>query len=742
MKISKKFMSLVLCVAMLVTMMPTVFADSPSISVVAKDEVDERIVYSDSFGSDGSVTSSTVEGAIAYDIGQGNYALNMVSGSSEKSSYSHTFSSPYADVSGGQYSISYDIYMKSQSTSQATANLLNISGTTYNINNNRGWLISHQPFTYSSSNSDYFVVKGTDIRLYNERWYHIEHYFDVVSGYIYDYITDDEGNCQVKVNNNGYNVAKIEAFTIATYNNGSSDLLLDNITITNKSIKVSSMPESVEVSESISFNVTLPEDFDSAIVLVDGEAICNISPVIGKNSYDVTIPAGMLSVGNREIMVSASYSDFRSNSLISNIKILKNFDKGITLKDSVLTTDVENFNSLGSVSALNDGAALNGSSFYDKYLSNWMTANGTSNISRTIGASGSADDYALKISQANTLLQLSKGNKSVRMAEKGLFFIEFDLNISDGATIQLDGVIPFWAASGNFIISGNKVNVAKNVLTPGSWYRFKMILDIDEAKWYCYLGDDLIINGDKAVTLVNGVSTEVAVKDVKFDNIRFYCRGGSFAIDNLKVYNTVEDATVTSASYDSTAITNKSIPATAKTLNLTLSDKALAPALADIELYADGTKIDATNVSTADGVVSITLPALKANTDLDVVIKNTVAGIENDIKETFYVTDASGYFFKSAGVIKSGAKLIGTVRHFGNTGFTPVLASYNSNELTSVAATSYYYANSSGNHAKLFGHSAYTMAITPSSADSAKIMAWSGLTYATPKMTATSYNIN
>ncbi len=745
MKISKKIVSLLLCMAMLAAMIPTVFASGSTITVTANNQTNNLTVYSDQFNVSGSdSTGVTLSNASAKQVQGDNYALNFVSDAATVSSYNKKFTNPYADVSGGQYSISYDMYINSISSTKSSDNFLNITGTTYRINGTRSWLISHQPFTYSSNHSDYIVAKGTDKRIYTQRWYHIEHYFDVVAGYTYDFVTDDEGNCFVHNNTNGYDVAKIEEFTIATYANGSSDILFDNITITNESIKISSMPESVEASESFSFNVTLPEGFESAVILADGEILGNISPVSGKNSYDVTVPAGALAVGNREIIVSASYSNGKAISASKSVLINKTTDKGITLQNSTLTTDVEDFNSLGSVAAFNDGGTLDGSTFYDDYLDNWMTANGTKSISRVTGASEESNDYALCITDTGTdpLLQLSLGNKGVRMAEEGQFVIEFDLNITDGTTIQIDQVIPFWAASGNFIISGNKVNVAQNVLNPGSWYSFKMILDIDEAKWYCYLGDDLIINGNKAVTLVNGVSTEVAVGDVKFDNIRFYCRGGSFAIDNLKVYNTVEDATVTSASYDSTVITNKAIPATAKTLNLTLSDTTLAPTIDDVELCVDGTEVNATAVSTTEGVVAITLPALKANTDLDVVIKSTVDGLENDVTETFYVTDASGYFFKSAGIVKSGAKLISTVRHFGNTGFTPVVASYASNELTSVATARFDYTNSHGNHAKLFGHSAYNMVLTPSSADSAKVMAWNDLTSATPKMTAASYTLN
>lgn len=724
MKISKKFMSLVLCVAMLVTMMPTVFADSPSISVVAKEEAVNLTLSADAFNANGSATERvTLTDATSAEVATGNYALHM---SNSTSKYQKSFASPYADVSGGQFSISYDLYVNSFTpTTLASNTFFSIGGKNDAMStatSKSQWMINFSPFRVGKGVTDSIVLGDSGINLPNENWYHVVHYFDAYSGCRTDYVIDENGKIMSRSSNEGYGIKDIQYFSITSNSAVCGNYYLDNIMLKDESIKISSVPESVEASESVSFNVTLPEGFEAAVVLADGETIGNISPVTGKNSYDVTIPAGVLSAGNREIMITASYSDGRTISTKADILIVKDNILGLN-KDNgtAISTEVQTFDSLYNSATVADDGTIS-ISYTAIQASGWMS--GDAGLLMP-GPSGKDGDYALlTLNSTNGRLLQLVGISNGPAATEGIVVFEFDLWVSSAATdlrFYPYGTTGSTFMDDNTILGGATVNGEE-------WTPIRLVYSIAE----------------QVAEVTVGTTTFTYARKMNFStNFRIQTNNGTiFAIDNARVYNVVDDATVTSASYDSTAITNKTIPATAKTLNLTLSDKALAPALADIELYADGTKIDVTNVSTTDGVVSITLPALKANTDLDVVIKNTVAGLGNDIKENFYVTDASGYFFKPVGVIKAGAKLIGTVRHFGNAGFTPVLASYNSSELTSVTAISYHYANSSSHHAKLFGHSAYTMVITPSSADSAKIMALSGLSLATPKMTAASYNIN
>jgi len=724
MKISKKIVSLLICMAMLVAMIPTVFAEGSAISVTAKDEAVSKILSTEDFVSIDSAEKTTLTTAESVTLDDGNNVLQM---SASGAKYQRAFASPYADVSGGQFSISYDLYVDSITQPASGSTVLFTVGGKNNpiVSGASQWMINFSPFRVTAVSPDYIVWYDTDTRLYTKNWYRIIHYFDAYTGYRTDYIIDSEGNVRSHARPEGNGIAAVQYFSL-TSNYSSADFYLDNITLKDESINISSMPENIDVSENLTFNVTLPEGFESALVLADGNVIGNINPVSGKNSYDVEIPAGTLEIGNREIMVSASYADFKPRSTSAYVTVAKENIAGITNKNGVvLSTETETFDALVSKANYSE---VNG--YWIAYNTAEKNTSWQTNAASYLvpGPSGENGDYGVELRASSNLIGIYNLGTNAA-ASKGRLVLNFDVLLSAAYTnVQISDAMAFTAGQTNFI-NANKL-VSQIDISPNVWTNINMEYDFDDEVWY------ITANGQTVTKAAGGTKT--------FTECRFTLRSASatFAIDNARVYNILEDATVTSASYDSTVITNKAVPASAKTLSLTLSDSTLAPTLDDVEVYADGEEISAQAVSAVDGVVTITLPALAAHTDLDVVIKNTVEGLENDITESFYVTDANGYFFKSAGVVKFGDKIIGAIRHFGNSNFEPIAAAYNDKELAAIKSAEYRYSNTSSHHAKLSGHTAYGIVLTPDAADSAKVMAWDTLDSLTPKTLAPLYNLD
>lgn len=698
------------------------------VSVSSKDDVEEFTLYSKDF------TGTSVPSGISCGYNE-TYRTKtetaIVDNALKVTATSHTGTSgtnygdlrfaqsPYSQIKGSKYEISYDVNFSSFDASAADKTILKMSAVTQN----GGWLINRELFKIKANDTNnVYLIGASSGSLSVGQWYHVKHVFDTASGKETVTVSNESG-IVASATASASAVTEIRRFNFAFLQ--PSEVLFDNFEIYCKYAGVSSLASNVASYSPVSFDVVVPEDCTTAQVTADGVVIADIVPQTGKNIYAVSIAKDTLAPGTHEIGITAqSGGDTLSNSQSVTIDNIYDGEYGISLvNDALLTTEAETFDSLGNVAALDDGAAMNGDTFYDKYLNNWMTAGGTSNISRTAGKSGQSGDYALQIAYNNNpLFQLKKGNKGVRMADKGKFVMEFDLNlVKDGTLIQLDQVIPFWAATGNFIIAGNKVNVAGNVLETGKWYNFKMVLDIDNAKWYCYLDNELIIDGKPAVTLVDGVSTPVAVSDVKFDNIRVYSRtGGAFALDNIKVYRTeLPVVTAESASYvkasESVEITDGVIPADASELAVTLSD-AIDVTAEDVALYEDGVEIAASSVVSADGVVTIGLPALSGNSKLDVVIKDTADGIYTPVKESFCVTDASGLYFAKKGITVSDGVCKIVFEHCGKGSYKAIAAAYDGNKLTAVNSATAYMA------------SGLTVVTLPAeSEDGIKLMLWNSI---------------
>ncbi|MBQ4631500.1 MAG: hypothetical protein IJB70_10995 [Clostridia bacterium] len=746
MKNSKKIVSLLICIAMLITMIPTVFAEGSAISVTAKDEAADLTLFNETFGASGSVNEKvTAAYASNYrtktefsyvEKETGDYALEVTS-----STHTGTSGNNYGevrnalasgvemDVSSGQYSISYDICINSFTTASETSQIFTkISASTTPGVTSGTSNINRTVLTVSTADNNAALVFGTGTRLEIGKWYNIKHYFDVVSGIEYMTVTDENGNSDVSTYD-AYDVVGVKRFAISFCI--PANVYLDNITLKNEGVVISDFAETVDVKEDVSFTATLPEGFDSALVYADGELLSNITPVSGKNSYNITLPTGTLPVGNREIIVSASYPD---GTVISNkvdFAVIAEYIAPLT-KDNgtAVTTDVVTFDSLYNSATTAEDGTIN-IKYTPIMTSGWQCdADGY----LIPGPSGEEGDYALKAPGGKVLqvagvtgtIKVNDVSQTVHYATEGITVMEFDLQVqSDVTDLRF---YPISSDSQSFM-NDNKILETVDVKA-GEWIHIKVVSDLDNKT------TDVTV-GDTVIHRTSAVKTNT--------NIRMQSTNGTtFAMDNAVVYNILPGTSITSAAYDSTVITNKTVPASAKTLSLTLSDATLVPTLDDVELYVDGASIAPAGVSTVDGVVTITLPALTAHTDLDVIIKDTVDGIGNNITETFYVTDANGYFFKSAGVAKSGDKIIGGIRHLGNCDFSTILAAYNSNELSAVHSADYKHDTSphDSNSAKIIKHAVYPTVVTPDVADSAKVMAWDTLKSATPKVTAPLYNLD
>ena len=140
MKISKKIVSMVICMAMLITMIPTVFAADSAISVTAKEETADLTLFNETFGASGAVNESVTAAYASHYLTKtefayvekdpGDYALKVTASKhtgTTGANYGEVRNAPKSgksmDVSSGQFLISYDICINSFNVSSAASTM-------------------------------------------------------------------------------------------------------------------------------------------------------------------------------------------------------------------------------------------------------------------------------------------------------------------------------------------------------------------------------------------------------------------------------------------------------------------------------------------------------------------------------------------------------------------------------------------------------------------------------------------
>lgn len=721
MKISKKLLSLVLCVAMLVS--ATAYA---SMTSAPQTDAKDLVLISEGFTSTGTQTMAKrgVSGASDqkeyYSVATFtptlktgstvDYYMNLAvtnTGNTTKNNYAGFRKDATRDIKDGLFSVSYDIRFNSVQTSgmfiRLTGKNIIASSTTEQYGINRTIFDAVADTTKVGLWDEY-----SDNKIDVGTWYNVHHLFDTKTGYEYMTVTNPD-NEVISITPQSIpaslkNTVKLKQLTISSPAACNYDI--DNIVVKDESVSLESTADSFLASEDVTLTATIPEGFENAVVMADGDVSGQITPVSGKNVYDITIPASDLGFGNHELILSASYPDGITRTNATSVVITQRSEKSVsgTFEHS---TDVQTFDAL--FANVTDSSASVFNLVYNTSTNpTYWQPNGA--IYMIDGPSGEAGDYGICVKTTGNLLQIyGLSNPPVTT---GKMIIEFDILIGENTNIFSDNLKYNANLEGNFILN-NKI--FQNVpINPNEWTHVTLVYDTSAGSFTAYANGTSYTTG-RALDLTKGY-------------FRFTLAQGSiFAIDNTRIYNLVTDPVVNSAAYvteSGETETTGAISANATAIKLYMSE-AVNVTASDVALYADGEAINATDVSSANGVVTISLPALKASTDLKVILNK-------ELSQSFYVTD-NGSFFKASGLVTSGNTATAVIRHMGSGTSRAIVATYNGNELVSINVCDFKSAAGIG---------AVNASISKAGADEIKIMAWNDLTSATPKMTAASYNIN
>lgn len=389
-------------------------------------------------------------------------------------------------------------------------------------------------------------------------------------------------------------------------------------------------------------------------------------------------------------------------------------ESGLLLKDELnyMSTEADTFDSLYSLAkeiVTEDTRTYTMSSTSAVINNTQWQPNGTTKL--IYGPSGKDNDFALAVDKSGTLIQYyGMANPA---ATKGYFVMDFDFcALSSGVQVNSENI---GTGAANFA-SGTSV-LGLVPITPGEWSHITLKYDIANGVMYA-TGNGQTKSKSTAFSMTKGY-------------IRFTLKAGAgFAFDNVKVYNEIPDASVTSAEYvvsgTASAVSNYMIPSTATELKLT-TDSALVVSPADVELYIDGEYAEVGTLEANGNVISISLPELKANADLRVVLKDSIAGLTNDVNCTYYVTEADGSYNKIEYKFVDNGMIRSIIRHAGTSTPYAIAATYTGDALSQVK----YVALPASSDV-----TASVVSIAAAETDSDKIMIWDSVSGLKPLVAA------
>lgn len=380
-------------------------------------------------------------------------------------------------------------------------------------------------------------------------------------------------------------------------------------------------------------------------------------------------------------------------------------ESGLLLKDEVtyMSTEVDTFDNLYALASekQEEDTRTYAISSTSAVINNtqWQPNGATILV---YGPSGEDTDFALGVNTSGTLIQYYGMTKPA--ATKGYFVMDFDvLVLSDGVQVNSENI---GTGAANFI--GGKTVMGLASLETNKWTHVTLKYDVT--------------NGVMYVTSNGQTKSKASAFNMEKGYIRFTLRAGTgFAIDNVKVYNEIPDASITKAQYVANGtdadVSNNTIPANATALKLT-TDSALEVTPSDIELYADGSLVELGAIETSENVITVALPTLKANTDLKVVLKNSIEGLSTDVAQSFVVTDEAGNFIKFEDVVTNNNMARNIIRHSGASSYKAIAASYDGNKLKAVKTADVVASTAP---------TATLVNVTVADADTVKVMLWDSL---------------
>lgn len=525
MKLIKKLVSCTLALCLVLTLTPAAMA---AVTVTPQEENYSFSMYNEVFDGDSVPTGMSCGYNDSYRTKTtASVEDNALKITAEK--YTGTSGSnygdlriaynPYLTVKNEKFDISYDICFKTFDASTADKTILKMSAVTQN----GGWNINREIFKIKANNTDSVYLIGASSGSLNVgEWYNVKHVFDVASGKEYVTVSNESG-IVTTATVNANNVTEIRRFNFAFLQ--PSEILFDNIDISSGSMLISGLPSSGARSEDINFDAVIPEGFDEAAVLIDGEAVSTFEYSEGKNRYTVTIPADTLKAGNHVITVTANFGGTILTAEDS-ISVVKVANKPILKADgSEVSVATENFNKLVNSS----GAVMNDEVGYTEIKWNaseattiWQT---NANAFMIPGPSGEDTDYGIMLKNNSNLIQI-KGVGGDGAASSGKFVMDFDLYIEgDNVSIKMSPQMARPDSSSNFV-GANKL-FGKLSLTSGEWTHVNMVYDFTESLWTVRAGDEETTYSAASLT------------NKSFSEIRFtlYSADSVFAFDNVSVYN-------------------------------------------------------------------------------------------------------------------------------------------------------------------------------------------------------------
>jgi len=724
MKISKKIVSMVICMAMLVA--TTAFA---SMTSAPRNDAENLALISEAITSTGTQTmiKRGVAGASdqsAYfsiatftpklkDGSSDDYYLNLDvtrNGTVSTNNYAGLRKEGTYAIKGGLFSVSYDIRFNSVPTAGV---IITMSGKNVNASGTEAYGINRTIFDG--------VADNTKIGLWDENsdktidvgtWYNVNHFFDTKTGYEYMTVTNPDNEVisitPQNIPSSLKNTVTLKMLSISSPVICNYDI--DNIVVKDESVCLESNDDSFLLTENATLTATIPEGFENAVVMSDGDIAGQITPVSGKSVYDITIPASELGLGNHELILSAAYSDGKPRTNATTVTIVQTREKAVlsTNNAGTLSTIADDFNHLFTSSMTASDKISVAYNYVEKNTEFCQTNGGNYLIP---GASGEAGDYAVAVEGSGKLFQIRY--LATPTVNSGKMVIEFDIYRDGNAWLRSD----FIDSTGNTSDANFK-----------STDKILNVVDVPDKTW-----THITITYDDSVkTMTVEGNGQIATK--QHDAFKFISTfrltlksAGLIAFDNVRIYNLVNDPVVNSAAYVTASKeteTTGAIPADATAIKLYMSETVDITA-DDVSLYVDGKAINATDVSSANEVVTISLPALKANTDLKVVLNN-------ELSQCFYVTD-NGNFFKAAGYVDSGDTATAVIRHIGSGTSCAIVATYSGEELVSINVCDFKSVASIG---------ACNVTVSKAGADKIKIMVWDTLDSLTPKTLAPLYNLD
>lgn len=481
---------------------------------------------------------------------------------------------------------------------------------------------SYYPTLYLNDGTVMFGINKHNAEL--GKWHTFKMYFDMYTQTMYC------GDIEIPFSN-GYYIGDDPSMATQLRVNMNpatgSSIIIDNFSIkfypTQPVFEVSPAKGELVYGPDVNITATIPGAAALDAVLIDGEAV---QGSFDEDSGVVTVAATGLSYGIHNVEFAVTCDDGSGKVEKSSFTTVK--VKGTKYEGALI--EAETFDDMAES--------------YDRFNGDFNSRTyANSTISRIQGARATHEnDYAPLIVHKSgageaVMYMINHNINSTAWNSLGGYYVaEFDYYMNHSGYEAWISNMGLWGSSTTFISSKGVLLGTEITLTNKTWYNFRLVLDRAEDKWYVWLDGELVVDG-------------VARTQTTYSDFYFRLRAAnsttspSFGVDNVRIYNTDFEPAVISASYTagSDAELGSVIPLNTAALTFKYN-KAPSVTAESVKVYADGAELEAT-ATVSDKTVTLALPALKANSDLEIVLGDGLS--DNTIK--LGVADADGCYVNS-----------------------------------------------------------------------------------------------